>query len=45
MFEWSVKTAKGLVKKTTNLIEYMKIVYKKDITKPNQPLLFVNMRD
>lgn len=32
-----------MVKVTTNLIEYMKINYKKDIHKPKQPLLFVNM--
>ena len=44
-FEWTMKTKAGLEKFKTNMIDYMLKVYKKQITYPDQPLLFVNMQD
>ena len=40
-----MKTKAGLEKFKTNMIDYMLKVYKKQITYPDQPLLFVNMQD
>ena len=44
-FEWNMKTKEGLQKFNTNLIDYMLRVYKIDVTKPDQPLLFVNVKN
>ena len=44
-FEWTMKTKAGLEKFKTNMIDYMLRIYKKQVTKPDQPLLFVNVKN